>query len=226
VFDIKYHLKTNMSKMKLNLDESYEEYTTEELQLLDKFQEYSGNIFDDQEIYDVIVNCKFDEEKIKDEMDLMMKDAQRGEEYKWQTIEKKNDKDKKTTSSSTTATTRTKTNAVGKGKKEKKYDDGSKESAKYNGNRNNYYKSTATTSTTLFGSLKSTSFTDPLFTSKYNSGAFVGLISVASWHNISIWYLPSGSSATEKFNCNLAPCPGSSVISSVAKVSTRSSTEL
>ena len=88
--------------MKLNLDESYEEYTTEELQLLDKFQEYSGNIFDDQEIYDVIVNCKFEEEKIKDEMDLMIKDAQRGEEYKWHTIEKKNDKDKKTTSTSTT----------------------------------------------------------------------------------------------------------------------------
>ena len=49
MFDIKYHLKTNMSKMKLNLDESYEEYTTEELQLLDKFQEYSKNIFDDNE---------------------------------------------------------------------------------------------------------------------------------------------------------------------------------
>ena len=125
--------------MKLNLDESYEEYTTEELQLLDKFQEYSGNIFDDQEIYDVIVNCKFEEEKIKDEMDLMIKDAQRGEEYKWHTIEKKNDKDKKTTSTSTT--TRTKANVVGgRTKKEKKYDDGSKESAQYNGNRNNYYK--------------------------------------------------------------------------------------
>ena len=136
MFDIKYHLKTNMSKMKLNLDESYEEYTTEELQLLDKFQEYSGNIFDDQEIYDVIVNCKFDEEKIKDEINLMMKDAQRGDDYKWHTIEKKNDKDKKTT-------TKTKTNAV-RGKKEKKYED-VKESAQYkaNGSKNNYYKTTS-----------------------------------------------------------------------------------
>ena len=118
-----------MSKMKLNLDESYEEYSAEELQLLDKFQAYSGNIFDDQEIYDVIVNCKFDEEKIKDEMDLMMKDAQRGEDYVWHTIEKKNDKDKK-------ATAKTKTNAA-RAKKDKKHvEDKDSAQHKASGNKN------------------------------------------------------------------------------------------
>ena len=71
-----------------DLSEEEEEYTPEEIKLLDKFHEFTDNKFEDDEIYDVMVKFHSDEELIKNELKQMLKDFSKGEEYNWQEIGK------------------------------------------------------------------------------------------------------------------------------------------
>ena len=65
-----------------------EEYTKEELEALDYYQKYSGKIFDDDEIYQLMVRFENNETKIKEELDEMKKIASKGEEYQWNEVGK------------------------------------------------------------------------------------------------------------------------------------------
>ena len=71
-----------------NDDISEEEYTQEEIKLLDKYHEFTGNKFEDDEIYDVMMKFNSDDQLIKNELKQMLKDFSKGEEYNWQEIGK------------------------------------------------------------------------------------------------------------------------------------------
>ena len=70
------------------INEQY--YTKEEITLLDKYHDFSGHKFDDDEIYEVIIKFNYDDELIKNEIKEMLKDLERGEEYNWTEIGKSN----------------------------------------------------------------------------------------------------------------------------------------
>ncbi len=65
-----------------------EEYTQEEIEALDFYQEFSKNIFEDEEIYELMQRFNNDENKIKEELEEMIKIANKGEEYKWHEVGK------------------------------------------------------------------------------------------------------------------------------------------
>ena len=65
-------------------------YTPEEIILLDKFHEFSGHKFEDDEIYEVMLKFNNDEELIKNELKEMLKVLKRGDEYSWTEIGKSN----------------------------------------------------------------------------------------------------------------------------------------
>lgn len=69
-------------------EEEYEEYTQEEIKLLDKYHEFTNNQFEDDEIYDVMMKFNSDDQLIKNELKQMLKDFSKGDEYKWTEIGK------------------------------------------------------------------------------------------------------------------------------------------
>ena len=69
-------------------EDSY--YTPEEIVLLDKFHDFSGHKFDDNDIYEVMLKFKNDEELIKNELKEMLKVLKKGDEYTWTEIGKSN----------------------------------------------------------------------------------------------------------------------------------------
>ena len=56
-------------------DSDTEEYTQEEIKKLDYYQDYSNHLLDD-------------DEKIKEELDELIKIANKGEEYQWHEVSK------------------------------------------------------------------------------------------------------------------------------------------
>jgi len=78
--------KKNKKEQESDSEESF--YTEEEIRLLDKFHEMTENNFVDDEIYDVMVKFKNDEELIENELKEMLKELKRGEEYGWTEIGK------------------------------------------------------------------------------------------------------------------------------------------
>ena len=81
-----------MSRSNSHSDESFEEYTPEEIELLDKWQSRTNNKFDDSDLYDAFVRANFKEEEIEAQINEMLKDLQKGNEYSWQVVEKKKPK--------------------------------------------------------------------------------------------------------------------------------------
>jgi hypothetical protein len=77
-----------MQKQDQGDDNSVEEYTPKEIETLDYYHEYTENKFEDDELYEVITKFNYDDKKIKEELDLMMKDLKKGDEYQWQTVGK------------------------------------------------------------------------------------------------------------------------------------------
>ena len=72
-----------------SLDESVEEYTEKELEYLDKYKSLSEFMMEDEEIYDIIVRHNFNDRKIKEEIDEILKlMKKKGDEYGWTKIEK------------------------------------------------------------------------------------------------------------------------------------------
>ncbi len=69
-------------------DSDTEEYTQEEIKKLDYYQDYSNHLLDDDEIYDLMCKYKDDDEKIKEELDELIKIANKGEEYQWHEVSK------------------------------------------------------------------------------------------------------------------------------------------
>ena len=75
-------------KKEQNLEEETEYYTKEELDLIDHFHELTGKKFEDDEIYDLMVRFKNDEDMITNELKEMLKVLSKGDEYNWTEIGK------------------------------------------------------------------------------------------------------------------------------------------
>jgi hypothetical protein len=79
---------------KLNIsqsEESFEEYTERELNLIDKFKPMTMNRMTDEEIYDIIIKYDFNEEKIEREITEFKKLISfKGDDYGWNIIDKGN----------------------------------------------------------------------------------------------------------------------------------------
>jgi len=84
--ELKVENKKNKKAQESDSEESF--YTEEEIKLLDKFHQMTGNNFVDDEIYDIMVKFKNDEELIENELKEMLKELKRGEEYGWTEIGK------------------------------------------------------------------------------------------------------------------------------------------
>ena len=69
-------------------EEEYEEYTQEEIKLLDKYHEFTDHKFEDDEIYDVMIKFNSDDQLVKNELKQMLKDFSKGDEYNWTEIGK------------------------------------------------------------------------------------------------------------------------------------------
>lgn len=83
--------KKKETKKKVEEESDSEEYyTEEEIRMLDKFHSLSENKFTDDEIYDVMVRFNNDEELIKNEINEMLKQLKRGDEFDWTEIGKSN----------------------------------------------------------------------------------------------------------------------------------------
>ena len=82
--------KKEKKEKKEQESDSEDYYTEEEIKLLDQFHEYTKNLFIDDEIYDVMVKFNNDEALIKNELDEMLKEINRGDEFNWTEIGKSN----------------------------------------------------------------------------------------------------------------------------------------
>ena len=83
--------KENKKDKKAQESESEDSYyTPEEIVLLDKFHDFSGHKFDDDDIYEVMLKFKNNEELIKNELKEMLKVFKKGDEYTWTEIGKSN----------------------------------------------------------------------------------------------------------------------------------------
>jgi hypothetical protein len=67
-------------------EESY--FTPEEIALLDKYHDLSGHKFEDQEIYEIMLKHKNNDDLVKNELNEMLKELKRGDEYGWTEIGK------------------------------------------------------------------------------------------------------------------------------------------
>jgi hypothetical protein len=76
------------AKGKVNLEE-FEEYSKKELDYIDKYKEVSGNLMEDEEIYDLIIKYNFDDKRIHEAVlnhtELLKK---KGEDYTWGVVAK------------------------------------------------------------------------------------------------------------------------------------------
>ena len=77
-------------KKSKEVDEEEEFYTPEEIELLDKFHDFTSHRFEDDEIYDIMLKFNNNEELIKNELNEMLKVLRRGDEYNWTEIGKSN----------------------------------------------------------------------------------------------------------------------------------------
>ena len=72
------------------VDEEEDFYTPEEIVLLDKFNDFTSHKFEDDEIYEVMLKFNNNEELIQNELNEMLKEIKRGDEYNWTEIGKSN----------------------------------------------------------------------------------------------------------------------------------------
>jgi hypothetical protein len=80
-------LEVKTDKILSKLDESFEEYTPKELEYLDKYQEFTNGLFEDEELYEIISKHNFDDAKIKRDVQELMKYMKKSDEYSWKKIE-------------------------------------------------------------------------------------------------------------------------------------------
>ena len=64
--------------------------TPEEVKRLDEFHAQTENKFDDDEIYELMLKYKDNDEEILRELQEQLKERKRGEEYEWREVGKSN----------------------------------------------------------------------------------------------------------------------------------------
>ena len=67
-----------------------EYYTQEEIEKLDSFHEQTEKKFTDDEIYELMLKYKDNDEEILKELLEQLKERKRGEEYEWREVGKSN----------------------------------------------------------------------------------------------------------------------------------------
>ena len=67
-----------------------EYYTNEEIEKLDSLHEQTENKFTDDEIYELMLKYKNNDEEILKELQEQLKERKRGEEYEWREVVKSN----------------------------------------------------------------------------------------------------------------------------------------
>ena len=80
-------IKAKPSEIKKTPDD---EYTKEEIEKLDYFHDQTEHRFDDDEVYDLMLKYKDDDEAILNELNEQLKEKKRGAEFDWQAIGKSN----------------------------------------------------------------------------------------------------------------------------------------
>lgn len=65
-------------------------YTPEEIKRLDEFHAQTENKFDDDEVYELMLKYKDNDEEILRELQEQLKERKRGEEYEWREVGKSN----------------------------------------------------------------------------------------------------------------------------------------
>ena len=65
-------------------------YTKEEIKRLDEFHAQTENKFDDDEVYELMLKYKDNDEEILRELQEQLKERKRGEEYEWREVGKSN----------------------------------------------------------------------------------------------------------------------------------------
>ena len=86
--------KSNKSKIKAKPTEtkktSNDEYTKEEVKRLDYFHEQTEHKFHDDEVYELMLKYKDDDDAILNELNEQLKERKRGIEFEWQPVGKSN----------------------------------------------------------------------------------------------------------------------------------------
>ena len=71
------------------MDESFEYYTKDEIDLIDRCKKITGQNLEDEEIYEIILKHKFNEPQIIDEIvGIADKLRKKGEDYEWNIVQK------------------------------------------------------------------------------------------------------------------------------------------
>lgn len=75
------------------MDESFEYYTKDEIDLIDRCKKITGQNLEDEEIYEIILKHKFNEPQIIDEIvGIADKLRKKGEDYEWNIVQKVKEK--------------------------------------------------------------------------------------------------------------------------------------
>ena len=83
--------KTNQkAKEKQEDNKTDQYYTNEEIKLLDFFHSQTEKKFEDEEVYDLMEKYKNDKDLILQELNILLKERKRGNDYEWQEVGKGN----------------------------------------------------------------------------------------------------------------------------------------
>ena len=86
--------KSNKPKIKAKPTETKktanDEYTKEEVKRLDYFHDQTEHKFYDDEIYELMLKYKDDDDAILNELNEQLKERKRGTEFEWQPVGKSN----------------------------------------------------------------------------------------------------------------------------------------
>ena len=80
--------KAKQDETKMKKEPSNEYYTEEEIKKLDEFHEQTEHKFEDDEVYELMLKYKDDDEAILNELKELLKERKRGEQFDWQAVGK------------------------------------------------------------------------------------------------------------------------------------------
>jgi len=80
--------KSKLDEATIKKEPSNEFYTDEEIKKLDEFHEQTEHKFEDDEIYELMLKYKGDDEAILNDLKEQLKQRKRGEQFDWQAIGK------------------------------------------------------------------------------------------------------------------------------------------
>ena len=80
--------KTQQKEKPKNQETKEDEYTKEECKKLDEFHDKTEHKFTDDEVYELMLKYKNDDNAILNELNEQLKERKRGEEFEWREVGK------------------------------------------------------------------------------------------------------------------------------------------